>query len=122
MSLYQLSFLGDAVFELLVREYIISKNVVKLYDLQNYTLRFVTAKRQAYFVNCLLDSGFLTESEIDIVRRGRNMKTHKSPKNCDAVTYKYSTGFEVLIGYLYVNDRGRLDEVFNYIVSLEGSS
>mgnify|MGYP004554008561 FL=1 len=122
MSLYQLSFLGDAVFELLVREYIISKNVVKLNDLQNYTLRFVTAKRQAYFVNCLLDSCFLTESEIDIVRRGRNMKTHKSPKNCDAVTYKYSTGFEVLIGYLYVNDKKRLDEVFNYIVSLEGSS
>ena len=74
------------------------------------------------FVNCLLDSGFLTESEIDIVRRGRNMKTHKSPKNCDAVTYKYSTGFEVLIGYLYVNNKGRLYEVFNYIVSLEGSS
>ena len=122
MSLYQLSFLGDAVFELLVREYIISKNVVKLNDLQRCTLDFVTAKRQAYFVNCLLDSGFLTESEIDIVRRGRNMKTHKSPKNCDAVTYKYSTGFEVLIGYLYVNNKGRLDEIFNYIVSLEGSS
>lgn len=122
MSLYQLSFLGDAVFELLVREYIISKNVVKLNDLQRCTLDFVTAKRQAYFVNCLLDFGFLTESEIDIVRRGRNIKTHKSPKNCDAVTYKYSTGFEVLIGYLYGNDRKRLDEVFNYIVSLEGSS
>lgn len=122
MSLYQLSFLGDAVFELLVREYIISKNVVKLNDLQSCTLKFVTAKSQAYFVKNMIGSDFLSMDEIDIVRRGRNLKTHKSPKNCDAVTYKYSTGFEVLIGYLYVNDRNRLDEVFNYIVKIEESS
>lgn len=122
MSLYQLSFLGDAVFELMVREYIISKNIVKLNDLQKYTLSFVTAKRQAYFVNCLIENGILSENEIDIVRRGRNLKTHKSPKNCDAVTYKYSTAFEILVGYLYVNDRDRLNEIFNYIVNIEGSN
>lgn len=122
MSLYQLSFLGDAVFELMVREYIISKNIVKLNDLQKYTLSFVTAKRQAYFVKCLIENGILSENEIDIVRRGRNLKTHKSPKNCDAVTYKYSTAFEILVGYLYVNDRDRLNEIFNYIVNIEGSN
>lgn len=122
MSLYQLSFLGDAVFELMVREYIISKNIVKLNDLQKCTLSFVTAKRQAYFVNCLIENGVLNEDEIDIVRRGRNLKTHKSPKNCDAVTYKYSTAFEILVGYLYVNDRDRLNEIFDYIVDIEGSN
>ena len=53
--LLQLSFLGDAVFELMVREYAISLNIVKLKDLQKFTLDFVTAKRQAYFVNCLLE-------------------------------------------------------------------
>ena len=122
MRLYQLSFLGDAVFELMVREYIISKNIVKLNDLQKCTLSFVTAKRQGYFVKCLIENGILSEDEIDIVRRGRNLKTHKSPKNCDAVTYKYSTAFEILVGYLYVNDRDRLNEIFNYIVDIEGSN
>lgn len=118
MSLYQLSFLGDAVFELMVREYIISKNVVKLNDLQQFTLDFVTAKKQAYFVDMLTKNSILNEQEIEIVRKGRNIKTHKSPKNCDVITYKYATAFEILIGYLYNNDKNRLNEVFDYIVSL----
>ena len=118
MSLYQLSFLGDAVFELMVREYILSKNVVKLNDLQNLTLDFVTAKKQAYFVDILTKNNVFTEEELDLLRRGRNIKTHKSPKNCDIVTYKHATAFEILIGYLYINDKGRLEEIFNYIISL----
>lgn len=118
MSLYQLSFLGDAVFELMVREYIISKNVVKLNDLQKFTLKFVTAKRQAYFADMLVKNEFLSFDEVDILRRGRNIKTHKSPKNCDIVTYKYATAFEILIGYLYINDKKRLEEVFNFIINL----
>lgn len=118
MSLYQLSFLGDAVFELMVREYIISKNVVKLKDLQELTLNYVTAKKQAYFADMLIKNKILNEKETDILRRGRNIKTHKSPKNCDVITYKYATAFEILIGYLYNNDKNRLNEVFDYIVSL----
>jgi ribonuclease-3 family protein len=118
MSLYQLSFLGDAVFELMVREYLISKNVVKLKSLQEFTLEFVTAKRQAYFVDMLTKNAILNENELDIIRKGRNIKTHKSPKNCDIITYKYATAFEILIGYLYINDKNRLDEVFKYIISL----
>ena len=118
MSLYQLSFLGDAVFELMVREYIISKNVVKLNDLQKFTLDFVTAKRQAYFADMLVKNEFLSSDELDIIRRGRNLKTHKSPKNCDIVTYKYATAFEILVGYLYVNDKKRLEEVFSFIINL----
>ena len=118
MSLYQLSYLGDAVFELMVREYIISKNVVKLNDLQKFTLDFVTAKRQAYFADMLVKNEFLSSEEVDILRRGRNIKTHKSPKNCDIITYKYATAFEILIGYLYINDKKRLDEVFDFIINL----
>lgn len=121
MSLYQLSFLGDAVFELLVREYLIGKGIVKLNDLQKFTLNFVTAKRQAYFVESLIKDEFLSLDELDLIRRGRNIKTHKSPKNCDIITYKYATAFEILIGYLYVNDRDRLNDIFLYIVE-KGSS
>ena len=118
MSLYQLSFLGDAVFELLVREYAISKNIVKLNDLQEFTLKYVSAKRQAFFADILINKGFLTEEEQDVLRKGRNIKTHKSPKNCDIITYKYATALEILMGYLYVNDKKRLDEVFNFIIKL----
>ena len=115
MSLKQLSFLGDAVFELMVREYLVSKNIVKLNDLQKFTLLYVTAKRQAYFLKKLDESGFLNEEEQDLVRRGRNIKTHKSPKNCDVITYKLSTAFEILIGYLYLNDKNRLNELFSLV-------
>ncbi len=118
MTLYQLSFLGDAVFELMVREHLISKNIVKLNDLQKFTLDFVTAKRQAYFVDMLTSSKILTFEEEEIIRKGRNLKTHKSPKNCDIVTYKYATAFEILIGFLYVNDKKRLSEVFDFIIKL----
>ena len=118
MSLQQLSFLGDAVFEVMVREYFIDKNIVKLNDLQNFTLQFVSAKRQAYFVSNLIEKGFLTDGELDIVRRGRNLKTRKSPKNCDAVTYKHATAFEILIGYLYKSDKNRLNEIFKLIVEM----
>ena len=118
MNLHQLSFLGDAVFELLVREHAIDKNIVKLKDLQEFTLGFVSAKRQAYFVDILEKKNFLTEEELDLIRRGRNIKTHKSPKNCDVITYKHATAFEILIGFLYKNDKKRLDEVFNNIINL----
>ena len=118
MNLKQLSFLGDAVFELMVREYLISENVVKLNDLQNLTLSYVTAKRQAFFVKELDKSGFLNEYEKDLIRRGRNVKTHKSPKNCDVITYKLSTAFEILVGYLYLKDKKRLNELFNELKNM----
>ena len=118
MSLQQLSFLGDAVFELMVREYAVSKNVAKLNDLQQFTLEYVTAKKQAYFVDMLIKNEMLTEEEMDVYRKGRNIKTHKSPKNCDVITYKYATGFEILIGYLYINDKNRLKEIFDYIIKM----
>lgn len=115
-NLYQLSFIGDAVFELLVREFLLKKGVVKLNELQTKTLLFVTAKKQAEFVNYLTQNNHLTVKEMDLIRRGRNIKTHKSPKNCDIITYKYATAFEILIGYLYYDNKERLDEIFNLVL------
>ena len=115
-NLYQLSFIGDAVFELLVRNYLLEKGVIKLNDLQNKTLLFVTAKKQSEFVKYLTLNNHLTVKEMDLIRRGRNLKTHKSPKNCDIITYKYATAFEILIGFLYYEDKNRLKEIFNIII------
>ena len=118
ISLAQLSFLGDAVFDLLVRDYLINQNVVKLKNLQEESLKFVSAKRQAYFLEKLTEDNILTEEELDLVRRGRNIKTHKSPKNCDIITYKHATAFEIMIGYLYKQDKIRLKEIFDLIVKM----
>ena len=115
--------MGDAVFELLVREYLINKGVLKLNELQEKTLLFVPATKQAHFVKHLTDNDYLTVKEKDLIRRGRNIKTHKSPKNCDPVTYKYATAFEILVGYLYINDKKRLNEIFEIVVRIyEGSN
>ena len=122
INLMQLSFLGDAVFELLVREYLIEEGIVKLNDLQNKSLDFVPAKRQAYFVKNLTEKQLLNPEELDIIRRGRNITTHKSPKNCDIVTYKYATGLEVLVGYLYKNNSERLNEIFKLIIEISKGS
>ena len=115
MNLKQLSFLGDAVFELLVREHAIECGVAKLKDLHEFTQKFVTAENQMYFAEMIVSEGILTDGEEDILRRGRNIKTHKSPKNCNPDTYKRATAFECLIGYLYLTDKNKLKEVFDYL-------
>ena len=57
-------------------------------------------------------------NEIDIVKRARNYKTTSHPKNCDIITYKYATGLEALIGYLYLtNNKGRIDKIMDFILS-----
>ena len=62
-----LAYLGDAVYELYIREYLISKNICKVNDLQNESLKYVSAKSQSIHLSRLIDSNFLTEGEIDIV-------------------------------------------------------
>ena len=64
-----------------------------------------------------MDNNLLTEIELDVVKRGRNYKRTSHPKNTDIITYKMSSGFEAMIGYLYLNnDKDRLNEIINYIL------
>lgn len=117
-NLFQYAYLGDAVYEIFVRKYLLGRNIVKLKDLQRESLNYVTARRQAYFVKCL-EEGFLSSYEVDLIRRGRNLKTNSKPKSCDVVTYRYATGLEVLFGYYFIiNKIDRLEEIFNEIVKL----
>ena len=117
-NLLQYAYIGDAIYEVLVRDYLLSKNIVKTKELREKSLDFVSAKRQAYFVH-VLSNGFLNDLELDIIRKGRNAKVHSKPKNCDILTYKYATSFEVLIGYLYKNNNfDRIKEIFEKIIEL----
>ena len=110
-----LAYLGDAVYELYVREYLINSGLAKVNDLQKRGTDFVSAKSQTRILEKLINSNALTDEEMDIVMRGRNAKSHAS-KNTDIITYKKSTGFETLIGYLYLNDKDRLDELMKGIL------
>lgn len=111
-----LAYIGDSVYETYIRKYLVEKGIAKVNDLQREAVKFVSAKGQARILKQLMDNNELTEEEIIIIKRARNHKSHKQPKNTDIVTYKYSTGFEALIGYLYLNnDIIRLEEIINKI-------
>ena len=110
-----MAYLGDAVYELYVRKHLIDKGLSNVNDLQKESVKYVSAKSQVDILNRLIDEKILNENEIDIVKRGRNAKSHSS-KNTDIVTYKKSTGFECLIGYLYINDKDRLERIMEVVL------
>ena len=109
-----LAYLGDSVYELYIREYLINKGIVKVKELQKNATNYVSAKNQVKILEQIKND--LTEEEIEIVKKGRNAKSHKAPKNTDILTYKHATGFETLIGYLYLNNKERLNEIMKLIL------
>jgi len=111
-----LAYIGDAVYELCIREYLLSKKICKVNDLQKESVKFVSAKSQYQILIKMIDEHFLSDDELNIVFRARNHKVDHRPKNCDIATYKYATGFEAIIGYLYLNKNfERLNEIMDYI-------
>ena len=116
MNVITLAYLGDSVYEVYIREYLISKGIVYVVDLQKEAIKYVSAKSQAKILDYLVNNNYLSEEEVNIVKRGRNYKRDSHPKNTDIITYKKSTGFECLVGYLYLNKNiNRLDEIMNII-------
>ena len=112
-----LAYLGDAIYEYHVRNYLIDKKIANVNDLQNNAINYVSANAQAKYLTEMLDQEFLTEEEIDVVKRARNYKTTSHPKNCDIITYKYATGLEALIGYLDLKkDKERINEIMDFIL------
>lgn len=119
INILSLAYLGDSVYELKVRDYLISTGISKVNKLQKEAMNFVTAKKQCEYINYFIDNDILNEEEIDYVKRGRNASTYSHPKNTDIVTYKWATGFECLFGYLYLdNNKERIDELFNIILEV----
>ncbi len=117
INVITLAYMGDAVYEVYIREDLIKKGIAKVEDLQKEAIKYVSAKSQARILKYLLDIGYLSNEEIDVVKRGRNYKRGSHPKNTDIITYKISTGFEALIGYLYLSDKiDRVTEIVNFIL------
>ncbi len=116
INVIALAYLGDAIYEVYIRESLIRLGIVRVEELQKKAVFYVSAKGQASILKRLLDENKLTSEEIDVVKRGRNYKRSSHPKHTDILTYKLSTGFETLIGYLYLSkNEERLAEIFDYI-------
>lgn len=117
INVLALAYLGDAIYEIYIREYLLNKNIVKVKELQEEAIKYVSAKSQSEFLKKIIENNFLNEEEIAIIKRARNHKSHKAPKGTNIITYKNSTGLEALIGYLYLNKKGnRIEEIMKYIV------
>ena len=111
-----LAYLGDVVYEEYIREFLIEKKINKVNDLQNEAINYVSAKRQAYFLDKMLNSDFFTVDEISVIKRARNAKSHPNPKGCSVIEYKKATALEALIGYLKLEGKEiRIIEIMKYI-------
>jgi ribonuclease-3 family protein len=99
LSPLALAFLGDAVWELFARSHVLARGIRRPDDLHKATTTYVRASAQARLADALWPE--LTEAEQAVLRKGRNAKAGHVRKSADVLSYRHSTGFESLIGYLY---------------------
>ena len=118
-----LAYMGDAVYEVYVRHHLLSMGQVKPNKLHKEATKYVSARSQSAVVHYLLEENLLTEEEEAIIRRGRNAKSGTVPKNTDVQTYRYSTAFEALIGYLYGSmNQERMEEIIGLAIQFKERS
>ena len=111
MSVLGLAHMGDAVFELLVRERLCASGLAKSEQLHRATVEHVAAPAQAVFADAILPH--LTEAELAVYRRGRNAHVHAVPKNATPGQYGKATALEALLGRLYLSGQtARIGELF----------
>lgn len=116
-----LAYLGDAVYETYVRQYVIAQPNHRPNHLHRESVKYVSNRAQSKALEVWMP--LLTEDEVDIVKRGRNAKSGSIPKNADVLEYRHSTAFECLIGYLYYEaDYERLQKLMNVaLTTLSGN-
>ena len=98
-----LAYIGDGVFDLIIRTVVVDKGNTSTNELHRHTSSIVKAHTQALMAEALMEE--LTEEEHDVYRRGRNAKSFTTAKNATVADYRKATGFEALMGYLYLEDR-----------------
>lgn len=110
------AYVGDSVYELYIRTYLINHTNKNAHDLHVSAIQYVKAKAQANILENIKET--LTNEEKDILRRARNTKNHHIAKNADVSDYMYSTAFEGLIGYLYLTKQEkRLKEILEMCIA-----
>jgi len=112
----KLAYLGDVIYEVHIRTYLINTQKAKIHALNKMAVSYVNASAQGYAARNL--ENFLTEKEWSILKRGRNQKS-MPPKNANVSDYKYATGFEALLGYLYLTgDNNRIFHIIKESIKL----
>lgn len=115
LSPLQLAYIGDSVYEVLIRNYLLENNNCNVNELHKKAIRYVKANSQKEIILMIKEK--LSEKEWTIVKRGRNSKSNSVPKNADITDYRYATGFEALIGYLFITGNyDRIREIFSLII------
>lgn len=110
-----LAYIGDAVYELLVREYLLTENLTKVDHLHKHAIKYTSAVGQAKAYDII--EPLLSEKEVSMFKKGRNGKTDRKARNASLAEYKRATGFESLIGYLHIEQqRERINELFKVII------
>ena len=121
VSTLGLAHIGDCVYELLVRSYIICHGIQTSHGLHSATVRYVKASAQANAMEKILP--LLTEEEISVYRRGLNTRVHSVPKGAELSEYHAATGLECLFGWLYLNaSHQRINELFSVIMENENDA
>ena len=111
ISAQTLAFIGDSVYDLYIRTYLASRFNEKSGKLHKKAVMYVSAKAQSNIIDKLEKENYLSEEEIKIYKRGRNTNIATN-KHVDIIEYKKSTGFEALVGYIYLtHNLKRLKEV-----------
>lgn len=112
-----LAFVGDGVYTMYVRNLIVLNNAGKSGELHKLTAKYVKAKTQSETIEKLLPT--LTEDETDVFRRGRNYKTQSTAKNSSVQEYHRATGFEAVLGFLYLSgQKERLNQILKQCVEI----
>ncbi|MGL5149209.1 MAG: Mini-ribonuclease 3 [Clostridium sp.] len=114
----QLAIIGDGVYEIYIRNYVLANNIsLSAHKIHKEAIKYVKAKGQSDIIHKLQDE--LTEEELYIFKRGRNSKSATVPKNADLRDYRMATGFEALIGYLYlVGNKARLEYILERCIEV----
>ncbi len=115
-----LAYLGDTIYENYIRRYLISLGINHVNELQTEAVQYVSAKRQALFLQKLMEKDFFNEEELSVIHRARNCKSKSHPKNCDIVTYKHATALEAVIGYLDLS--GKEDRILKIMEQIIGGT
>lgn len=112
-----LAYMGDASYEVIIRRHLIEEGLAKPNHLQRTATHYVSAKAQAALIALMEKDDLLTDDEWTIFKRGRNAKSYTHAKNTDVVTYRISTGFEAMMGYLALSgQQERVDELGNWCI------
>ncbi len=114
-----LAYIGDSIYELRIRNYVLSLGLTKVNDLNKKATIYTRGSGQSYAMHKLLDLNFLTEEEISFFKKGRNSSVKKIRKNITRSDYLEGTGFESLIGYLYLSDNiNRMDQIITKTIEI----